>query len=160
MFNNKFPNFSYIINSRPLAKAFIKGNSTYPDISGNVRFYQTVYGVIVVAELTNLPKDSDNCNSPIFAFHIHQGETCTPSDTFDNTGTHYNPNNCPHPYHAGDLPPLFSANGTAFLVTLTDRFKVNDIIGKTILLHSAPDDFTTQPAGNSGTKIACGEIVR
>jgi Cu-Zn family superoxide dismutase len=81
------------------------------------------------------------------------------SDPFPSSGTHYNPNNCPHPYHAGDMPPLFGANGYAFLTFVTSRFTVNEIIGKTIIIHSMPDDFTTNPSGNSGEKIACGVIV-
>ena len=41
---------------------------------------------------------------------------------------------------------------------LTDRFKLKDVIGKAIIIHSMPDDFTSQPSGNSGEKIACGII--
>ena len=40
----------------------------------------------------------------------------------------------------------------------TENFEIDDIIGKTIIIHQNPDDFTTQPSGNAGTKIACGEI--
>lgn len=61
--------------------------------------------------------------------------------------------------NAGDLPPLFENNGLAVSVFLTNRFSVNQIIGKTIIIHDKPDDFTTDPSGNSGTKIACGVIV-
>lgn len=97
----------------------------------------------------------------IFGFHIHDGTSCTgySSDTFSNAGSHYNPNNCPHPAHAGDLPPLFGNDGYAYMSMLTDRFTVNEIIGKVAIIHDKPDDFTTQPAGDSGNKIACGEIV-
>lgn len=73
-------------------------------------------------------------------------------------GTHYNPKNCPHPEHAGDLPPLLSCNGFAFQIFYTDRFVPEEVLGKTIIVHAASDDFTTQPSGNSGIMIACGEI--
>ena len=43
---------------------------------------------------------------------------------------------------------------------LTDRFSINDVIGKTVIIHAKPDDFTTQPSGNSDGKIACGVIKR
>jgi len=42
---------------------------------------------------------------------------------------------------------------------LTDKFTVEEIIGKTIIIHNMPDDFTSQPAGNAGQKIACGIIM-
>lgn len=62
--------------------------------------------------------------------------------------------------HAGDLPPLLSCQGNAYLSVKTDRFSVNEIIGRTVVIHSNPDDFHTQPAGNAGKKIACGVIQR
>jgi len=44
------------------------------------------------------------------------------------------------------------------MVFLTDRFTISEIIGKTIVIHISPDDFKSQPAGDAGKKIACGEI--
>ncbi|MBQ3552202.1 MAG: superoxide dismutase family protein [Clostridia bacterium] len=160
--NNSYPNFKGLLGRPALAMARIRGSEQYPDILGLVRFYQTPYGVIVLAELKGLPNPSGDCESPIFGFHIHEGEHCTgdASDPFADVRTHYNPNDCPHPYHSGDLPPLFGANGYAFLSFLTDRFTVDEIIGRTIIVHASPDDFTTQPSGNAGIKMACGEIVR
>ena len=90
--------------------------------------------------------------------HIHEGGACT-GDGFADTGGHYNPAGADHPCHAGDLPPLFATGGgRAELRVLTDRFSVREIIGRTVVIHSGPDDFTTQPAGNAGSKIACGVI--
>ena len=43
---------------------------------------------------------------------------------------------------------------------LLNKFSINEIIGKTVIIHDMPDDFTTQPSGNSGTKIACGVIQK
>ena len=71
---------------------------------------------------------------------------------------HYNPDNCEHPYHAGDMPPIFGNNGYAFSIFLTNRFWTDEIIGKTVIIHLQPDDFHSQPSGDSGAKIACGEI--
>lgn len=153
-------NFLSVIRRNPNATAAISGSPDYPNLSGTMRFYQTNSGVIVMVQVSGLPYNTDKCKSPIFAMHIHSGASCSgnASDYFANAMTHYNPNGCPHPYHAGDMPPLFGANGYAFSVFLTNRFSVREIIGKTVIIHSHPDDFTTQPAGNSGTKIACGEI--
>lgn len=154
-------NLTLILTQRPEAAALIKGSPEYPDIRGKVRFYQMDSGVMVIAEAVGLPKATEVCKSPIFAFHIHEGTNCSgnATDPFADSMTHYNPNNCQHPYHAGDLPPLFGNDGYAFSAVFTDRFSVKEIIGKTVIIHSSPDDFTTQPSGNSGMKIACGEIT-
>lgn len=148
-----------IANRRPQAQAMIYGSERYRDIRGTVRFYSTDNSVIIRAEIYGLPKGRD-CHSPVFGFHIHSGTECSGNrtDPFANAGVHYNPGNCPHPYHAGDMPPLFGANGNAFLMFETDRFAVSEVIGKAIIIHAMPDDFTTQPSGNSGAKIACGII--
>lgn len=130
---------------RPGALAHIRGEQN--NVLGTVRFYETPQGILVRAEVTGLPSPSG-----IYAFHIHEGGDCTAP------GTHYNPGGQKHPYHAGDLPPLFSANSRAFSVFLTDRFALRQIIGKTVVLHSGPDDFTTQPSGNPGKILACGQI--
>lgn len=71
---------------------------------------------------------------------------------------HYNPNHTEHPNHAGDLPPLLSNNGYAFLGFYTNRFHPEDVIGRTIIIHVNPDDFVSQPSGNAGEMIACGVI--
>ena len=42
---------------------------------------------------------------------------------------------------------------------LTNRFTVDEIINKVIVIHANKDDFTTQPSGNAGTKIGCGKIL-
>ena len=103
-----------------------------------------------------------NCNNRIYALHIHQGGSCTGNeiDKLANTMGHYNPDMCMHPYHAGDMPPLFESDGYAFMIYLTKRFSINEIIGRTIIIHSMTDDFRTQPSGDSGDKIACGVIER
>lgn len=159
---NEFPNLPFLLRSRPQAIATVRGSDTYPNIQGEVRFYQTRMGSVVYASIMGLPENGDRCRQPIFGFHIHTGEKCegNASDPFAATGMHYNPQDCMHPYHAGDMPPLFGADGKALLIFMTDRFTVGEIIGRTVVIHSSPDDFTTQPSGNSGIKIACGEIIR
>lgn len=159
---NSMPDLVSVLRGHPQAWAGIAGSESYPAIRGKVEFFQTNKGVIVSAKVSGLPQTEDRCKQPIFAFHIHTGENCAGNeqDPFAEAGTHYNPDGCPHPYHAGDMPPLLGAGGNAESVFLTDRFRVEDIIGKTVIIHASPDDFTTQPSGNAGTKIACGEIRR
>lgn len=160
--NNSHPNLISVLRKRPQAWASITGSDVYPHIHGMVEFFQTNGGVVVWASILGLPQTEDKCRQPIFAFHIHAGERCTGNaeDPFAYAGMHDNPYGCPHPYHAGDMPPLFGAGGSAISVFLTDRFEVKDIIGKTVIIHASPDDFATQPSGNAGIRIACGEIRR
>jgi len=141
--------------SCPDAVALVKGGTLAPDIHGTVEFFQTAGGVIVKAEIFGLP----HSESGFYGFHIHQGTDCE-GVGFQNTGSHYNPTGMQHPHHAGDLPPLLAANGGSYLAVKTDRFTVGEITGHTVVIHSKADDFTSQPAGNAGEKIACGVIQR
>lgn len=151
-----------LLRSRPLAAAIIKGSVAHTEISGFACFYGTDEGTVVRFDVRGLPKGDGRCGKPIFACHVHDGISCNgnASDPFAAALGHFNPEGCPHPYHAGDMPPLFSANGRAMQIFLTDRFKVSDIIDKTVIIHTSPDDFTSQPAGNAGERIACGVIRR
>lgn len=140
---------------RPNAIAVIRGSEAYPHLQGQVRFYQQRNCVLVEANVQGLPANETG----FFGFHIHAGGACSGAD-FADTGSHYNPAETLHPSHAGDLPPLLSCHGNAYLTVATGRFRVGDIIGRTVVVHDGADDFTTQPAGNAGTKIACGVIRR
>jgi Cu-Zn family superoxide dismutase len=128
-------------------------------ITGTVAFYPFRDGVLVMADIHGLPRTRGDCPDGFFALHIHQGGSCE-GEGFPLTGSHYDPKNCPHPGHAGDLPPLLSNSGHAFMAVYTNRFTVPEITGRTVIIHSMPDDFTTQPAGAAGEKIACGVIHR
>jgi len=140
----------------PDAVARIQGRMEVPQLSGCIRFYQQKGCVLIVAEIFGLPRESE---TGFFGFHIYQGGSCSGTD-FSGTGSHYNPVDQVHPKHAGDLPPLMCCRGNAYLAVKTDRFTVHDVIGKTVVIHSDPDDFHTQPAGNAGRKIACGVICK
>ena len=137
----------------PEAFACIRGGEAYPQIKGTMKLYPHCNGVLVVVQVCGLPPTQDH----FFALHIHDGDDCC-GDGFPNTGSHYNPRNEKHPQHAGDLPPLLSCSGKAYLAVVTDRFRICDVIGRTVIIHLGTDDFTTQPSGNAGTKIACGVI--
>lgn len=150
-----------VLSRKPDAVAYIKGSSKYPTLRGKAEFYAVKGGVIVVSEAFGLPSAAPRPFG-VFGYHIHEGANCAPNggEHFGNTGGHYNPSRTPHPYHAGDLPPLFSNYGFAFGAVYTARFSLSDILGRTIIIHSGVDDFTTQPSGESGEKIACGVIER
>ena len=166
---NKSPSHSYsaahlcsILRGRPQAAANLTGSASYPGMAGTVSFYRTDGGVIVLAVVSGLPQSEAPCQARIIGFHIHEGSDCAGNmdDPFADAMSHYDPGGCKHPHHAGDLPPLFGNDGYALSLFLTDRFSVDEVIGRTIIIHDHPDDFTTQPSGNSGTKVACGVIRR
>lgn len=137
---------------KPAAAACIKGRRD-SGISGTVLFYPRGKGTVIDAGIDGLPGNE----SGFYGFHIHEGGNCR-GEGFANTGGHYNPGNCGHPMHAGDLPPLLECCGKARLVVWTERFCPAEVIGRTVVVHSQPDDFHSQPSGNAGEKIACGVI--
>ncbi len=143
----------YPFSLHPQAVAHVSGGDAAPTLSGEVQFFQGQSTVLIVVNVSGLPQT----DSGFFALHIHTGSACS-GKQFSDTGSHYNPDGTPHPNHAGDLPPLLSCDGVAYLSLLTDRFTLQDILGLTIVIHREPDDFHTQPAGNAGEKIACGVI--
>ncbi|MCI8472949.1 MAG: superoxide dismutase family protein [Clostridiales bacterium] len=162
------------LGGRADAYARVFGSREYRTIRGTVEFYQMPDKVLVQAHFIGLPDQIQQspsgkpCGGSILGFHIHAGGSCTGNETdpFADAGGHYdntvtasgNMQGCPHPYHAGDLPPLFVNNGTAYMVVATNRFTVEEILGHTVIVHAHPDDFHSQPAGDSGSRIACGII--
>lgn len=149
----------------PHATAYLSGNFLAPKLNGKVDFYPWLKGTLIVIEVANLPptKPVENDNRPIgpFAFHIHEGTTCGDfNSNFEEAKDHYNPSNDPHAFHAGDLPSLISNDGYAYMTVYSDRFKLDDVIGRTVIIHLHPDDYQTQPSGNAGDRIACGIITK
>ena len=142
-------------NHRPGAVARLRGTGDAVGLSGTVRFYQQPGGVLVVARIFGLPRNG----AGIYGFHIHEGSSCAGMGA-PLTGGHYDPKGRPHPQHAGDLPPLLSCGGRAYMAVLTDRFSIREILGRTIVIHGSTDDFRSQPSGDAGEKIACGVIHR
>lgn len=148
MDTQNFQTISNLIVSKPDAKAYLHGIGDYYNIGGNVSFYKWANGTIVKAEIINLPKTDSN----FFGFHVHSGK-CSLEEG------HYNPEDVSHPLHAGDLPVLLSNNGYAYTIVFTSRFYPESVKGGSVVIHLNPDDYRTQPSGNSGQRIACGDIV-
>jgi Cu-Zn family superoxide dismutase len=146
-----------------LARIF--GGPLAPNISGVVEFFEAFGGTMVYVVISGLPlyTPGNDKTPPIgpFGFHIHEKGDCSIGnyeDPFKAAGAHWNPYNQPHGNHAGDFPVLFSNNGYANMCFFTDKFKPTDVIGKSVIIHQNPDDYRTQPAGNSGNRLACGII--
>ena len=149
---------SLLSENEPDALAVLKGNEKYPDINGIVKFYGLPEsGLLIAAEITDLPDGRDEDTPAFFAFHIHESGDC--SGNFASTGMHYNPDNVPHPEHAGDLPPLLSNDGYAWMIFYDSFLTLPMILNRSVVIHQNPDDFSTQPSGNAGEKIACGIIT-
>lgn len=153
LFNQERNMLNTICGKRPEAIAELKGNAENSSLKGTVRFYSVPEGTIVVHEIRGLPS-SKTC---FYAMHIHDGNSC--EDNFANVGPHYSKGNYEHPLHTGDLTNILSANGLSFGAILTNRFSVKDVLNKVVIIHSEPDDFRSQPSGDSGEKIACGVIL-
>lgn len=153
-------------DNEPLrAHAKICGGPLAPKLHGDVYFEECQEGVWVTVEICGLPsfRPARNGQPQIgpHGFHIHEEGVCTvgdPQDPFMAAGGHWNPTGQPHGNHAGDFPALFSNHGVAGMCFFTDKFAVEDIIGRTVIIHQSPDDYQTQPAGNSGQRLACGVI--
>lgn len=150
---------------RSIGVAEIRGGPMAPQIYGMVFFEDIPGGVWVSATITGLPpfQPASDGKAPIgpHGFHIHEKGDCSvgdPVNPFQATGSHFNPTHQPHGNHAGDFPVLFSNRGLAQIAFFTDKFAVADIVGRSVVIHQNPDDFRTEPAGDSGKRLACGVI--
>jgi superoxide dismutase, Cu-Zn family len=123
-------------------------------------------GVSIVGQVGNLEPGSKH------GFHVHDKGDCSAPDG-SSAGGHFNPTGMEHGdpskpdgmHHVGDMMNIEAdAQGTAQVMvtipgaTLHDNGP-NDLIGKGIIVHAAPDDYMTQPSGNSGARLACGRIA-
>ena len=145
------------------AYCILKGSNQFKDLKGLFLFYEVDNCILVKISISGYSVSSSKCNQPILGIHIHEGGLCTGSleNPFENALGHYNPNRCNHPYHAGDLGNLFvNMDGSAYKSMKIDCFEINDVLGKAILLHENSDDFRSQPAGDSGKRIACGIVKK
>jgi superoxide dismutase, Cu-Zn family len=133
------------------------GTATLTQVSGGVR---------IVIDAKGMPPGPHGV-------HIHEVGKCE-GPQFTTAGAHFNPDKKQHGTmnpqgaHAGDLPNLtIATGGTGRLETLTERItlgsgatSVFDADGSSIVVHAGPDDFKTDPTGNSGGRLACGVIVK
>ncbi len=145
----------------PTAEAMLRdaqGNAL-----GTVTFTQQGKDVKVHVTVHDVP------GAGMHGIHIHEGSECVAPD-FASAGGHFAPNGNPHacpptePRHAGDLGNIeISQDGTGILTQVTDQISLGtgptSVIGRTVILHEGEDDCTTQPSGDSGPRIACGQIM-
>ncbi len=132
---------------------------------GTAIFTQTPAGVQITIRATGLPPGEHG-------LHLHEVGACDPPD-FTTAGAHFNPGHNQHGLrnplgpHAGDLPNLrVGGDGTATATITTDRVTLDqgetslfDADGSALVVHAMADDQLSDPAGNSGGRIACGIIT-
>lgn len=101
--------------------------------------------------------------------HIHQNGDCSAADA-SSAGGHWNPKGHSHgapggTAHLGDLGNIeVGADGTGTLTLSKKDWKIDDgsdhdLVGKAVVIHGGEDDLQTDPAGNSGARVACGVIT-
>jgi Cu-Zn family superoxide dismutase len=127
---------------------------------GSVRMWETPGGVTFRIGAAGLPHG-------IHAIHVHTTGRCDPPG-FESAGPHWNPtgakhgSNNPAGPHRGDLPNVnVAANGVlqeAVSLPGASFASLLDADGSALVLHAAPDDYVTDPSGNSGARIACAVI--
>lgn len=138
------------------AVANIEGDISSPNLKGIAYFKPFKDGTMVEVEVSGLPGYN---NYELFPIHVHDGKSCNISKdgSFDSVLGHYNPTGEEHPYHAGDLPVLFSNNGYAYFKFYTTRFKAYEVENKLIIIHEAVKNENTTIFGR---KIGCGLIKK
>jgi len=150
------PSHSVTIKLEPKSGSSVEGTATFTEKGGKVT---------MEAKLTGLKPG-------VHAIHIHEKADCSAADG-SSAGGHWNPTFKKHgkwgegEYHRGDIGN-FSADvdGNATVIFTTDEWcidcadKTKDILGKGLVVHASPDDYTSQPAGNAGARVACSGIIK
>ena len=133
-----------------------EGNEAY----GTVTFTKVDTGIQIVADIEGLSPGKHG-------FHIHEYGDCSAPDA-TSAGGHFNPDNTKHgapddmTRHVGDLGNLDADEAGSAHYERIDSFisfsGPHSIIGLAVVIHAGEDDFTSQPTGNAGPRVACGVI--
>lgn len=134
------------------------------NLSGNAVFTEENGEVTMTAVIDGLAEG-------MHAIHLHENADCSAEDG-SSAGGHWNPTfekhgkwGDPAGYHKGDIGNFkVDTNGNGTITMTTDEWcigcddETKNIIGKSLVIHDGVDDFTSQPAGNAGTRVGCGTI--
>jgi len=139
--------------------------------SGLVLFVREGDGIRVTGRVVGLAPGQHG-------FHVHENRSCSPADSDGDgleeaagaAGGHFNPTNTEHGpqtanrsrRHAGDLGNLDADASGVARIAFTDSLIAlegrRDIVGRALVVHADRDDLSTEPSGNAGRRISCGEI--
>ena len=154
-------NVSSVSNSisivlEPKSNSTVKGTATFNEKNGFVTFITKISGL----------------KPGVHAIHIHEKADCSAADAA-SAGGHWNPTFKKHgkwtdvEHHKGDIGNFTAdENGNGTITLKTDEWCIGcgdankDILGKGLIVHANPDDFTTQPTGNAGGRVACSAIIK
>jgi len=146
----------------PTAQALLEARSA-STATGHVSLVEHAGSVRAHVEIHGLAPGSEH------GFHIHDKGDCSAPDA-SSAGGHFNPGGAQHgragtdSHHAGDMPSVVAdAKGEVKVDLVLAGISVVpgpvSVVGHAIVLHAKRDDFTTQPAGDAGPRIACGVIA-
>jgi len=133
-------------------------------VSGKLMAMPMTDGVHLRGEIGGLAPNSTH------AIHIHEKGDCSAADA-SSAGGHFNPAASVHgkvgggAHHGGDMDNVVAnAQGVARVDVHADGVTLgggagNDVAGRAVVVHASADDYTSQPAGNAGARLACGVIV-
>ena len=150
------------MNAKPQTSIAVLQPRSGSTVSGTVRLVEKAGQVHAHVDLAGLPPDS------VHGFHVHDKGDCSAPDAA-SAGGHFNPGSTAHGqagpgvHHAGDVPSL-KADGAGRVRAEFDIAGVTlgegptSILGRSLVVHRDADDYTTQPSGNSGPRVACGVI--
>lgn len=145
-----------------MAHAAIAGTEG-SSVGGLLEFNSTPTGVHISGTIDGLSPNSRH------GFHVHENGDCSASDG-KSAGGHFNPGNYAHgdpasmPHHAGDMPNIDAdAKGIAVVDVTVSGVSLGSgptsLLERAVIVHGKADDYTSQPSGDSGPRIACGVVA-
>ncbi|WP_313892813.1 superoxide dismutase family protein [Psychrobacillus sp.] len=162
----------------------ILGGCSFPSVNADlnetvqVSLINTEGAKVGQATLTENPKGvhillkAEGLTPGVKAIHFHERAACEKPE-FTTAGAHFNPQTKEHGfqnpkgYHAGDLPNIevgedgkieLETVSQAVVLTAGKNNSLLDADGSAVIIHENADDYKTDPSGNSGKRIVCGEI--
>ncbi len=148
-------------DGKPGAVAILEGRSGQKTVGTATFTSVATGGVRILVEL------QDAAPGP-HAVHLHEVGDCSAPDA-SSAGPHFDPDQHPHggpgsaPHHAGDFGNMtVGTDGRGYLELVTPDLTIEGprgVVGRSLVVHENVDDLASQPAGNSGARIACGVVI-